>query len=67
MVESEPYSKIGRTHCLYIWIRVAGLGPHFLLANSREWWNLLLQHSKMSSKCFWKVSFESKIMPRNFT
>ena len=36
MVESEPYSKIGQTHCLYIWIRVAGLGPHFLLANSRK-------------------------------
>ena len=29
MVESEPYSKIGRTHCLYIWIKVAGLGPIF--------------------------------------
>ena len=36
MVESEPYSEIGQTHCLYIWIRVAGLDPHFLLANSRK-------------------------------
>ena len=36
MVESEPYPKIGRTHCLYIWIGVGGLGPHFLLANSRK-------------------------------
>ena len=34
MVESEPYSEIGQTHCLSIWISVDGLGPHFLLANS---------------------------------
>ena len=67
MVEREPYSKIGRTHCLYIWIRVAGLGLHFLLANSRKWWYLLLQRSRMSSKCGWKVSFELKVMPKNFT
>ena len=31
MVESEPYSNIGQRHCLYIWIRVAGIWPHFLL------------------------------------
>ena len=67
MVESEPYSKIGRTHCLWIWIRVAGLGPHFLLANSLKRWYLWLQGSRMFSKCFWKVSFELKIMPKNFT
>ena len=36
-VERELYSKIGQTHCLYVWIRVAGLGPHFLLANSHKW------------------------------
>ena len=36
MVESELYSEIGPTHCLQIWIRVAGLGPHFLLASSRK-------------------------------
>ena len=42
---------------------MAGLGPHFLLANSRKRWYLLLQHSRMSSKCGWKVSFESKVMP----
>ena len=67
MVESEPYSKIGRTHCFYIWIRVAALGPHFLLASSRKQWYPWLQCSKTSSKCFWKVSFELKIMPKNFT
>ena len=46
---------------------MAGLGPHFLLANSRKQWYLLLQRSRMSSKCDWKVSFESKVMPKNFT
>ena len=45
---------------------MAGLGPHFLLASSRKRWYLWLQRSKTSSKCFWKVSFESKIMPKNF-
>ena len=34
MVEIEPFSKIGGTHCLKIWIRVDGLGPHSLLASS---------------------------------
>ena len=44
---------------------MAGLGPHFFLANSHKRWYLWLQHSRMSSKCFWKVSFESKITPKN--
>ena len=26
----------------------------------------MLQQSRMSSKCFWKVSWESKVIPRNF-
>ena len=67
MVESETYSKIGRTHCLKIWISVDGLGTYFLLANSLKRWYLVLQRSRMSSKCFLKVSWESKVMPRNFT
>ena len=29
MVESEPYLKTGRTHCLYFCNMVDGLGPHF--------------------------------------
>ena len=62
IVETESYSKIGRTHFLKIWIKVAGLGPHFLLTRSRR-----LQRSRMSSKCFLKLSWESKVMPRNFT
>ena len=46
---------------------MAGLGLHFLLANSRKRFYLLLQCSRMSSKCGWKVRFESNIMPKNFT
>ena len=46
---------------------MAGLGQHFLLANSHKRWYLLLQRSRMSSKCGWKVSFESKVMLKNFT
>ena len=42
-----------------------GLGPHFLLADSLNLWYLVLQRSKMSSKCFLKLSWESKVMPRN--
>ena len=41
------------------------LGPHFLLASSLRWWYLVLQRSRMSSKCFLKSSWESKVMPRN--
>ena len=44
-----------------------GLGPHFLLASSLKWWYLVLQWSRISSKCFLKVSWESKVIPRNFT
>ena len=44
-----------------------GLGPHFLLASSLKRWYLVLQRSRMSSKCFLKVSWESKVIPRNFT
>ena len=44
-----------------------GLGPHFLLANSLKRWYLVLQRFRMSSKCFLKVSWESKVIPRNFT
>ena len=67
MVESEPYSKIGRTHCCKFGLVWMGLGPHFLLANSLKRWYLVLQQSRMSSKCFLKVSCESKVIPRNFT
>ena len=67
MVEREPYSKIGRMQCLQSCISVNGLSPHFLLANSLKRWYLVLQRSRMSSKCFLKVSWESKVMPRNFT
>ena len=63
-VETEPYSKIGRTHCLQIRIKVAGLGPHFLLIKSLRRWYLVLQRSRMSSKCFLKLSWESKVMPK---
>ena len=42
-----------------------GLGPHFLLANSLKWWYLVLQQSRMSLKCFLKVSWESKVIPKN--
>ena len=40
-------------------------GPHFLLANSLNRWYLVLQRSKMSSNCFLKLSWESKVMPSN--
>ena len=33
-VESEPFPKMGRTHCLYIWIMVDGPGPHFRLTSN---------------------------------
>ena len=46
---------------------MAGLGSHFLLTSSRKRYYLLLQHSRMSSKCGWKVSFKSKVMPKNLT
>ena len=32
-VKREPYSKLGWTDCLYIWIMVDGLGPHFWLTS----------------------------------
>ena len=67
MVERELYSKIGQTYCLYIWIRVYQLGPHFLLASSLKWWYLVLQWSRMSSKFFLKMSWKSKVTHRNFT
>ena len=44
-----------------------GLSPHFLLASSFDRWYLVLQRSRMSSKRFWKVSWELKVIPRNFT
>ena len=44
-----------------------GLDPHFLLASSLKLWYLVLQRSRMSSKCFLKLSWESKVIPRNFT
>ena len=46
---------------------MAGLGRHFLLANSCKRWYLLLQRSRISSKYGWKVNFELKVMPKNFT
>ena len=67
MVEREPCSKIGQTHFLKIWIRVDGLGPHFLFPSSLKRWYLVLQLSRMSSKCFLKVTWESKVIPGNFT
>ena len=42
---------------------MAGLGPHFLLATSLKRWCLVLQRSRMSSKCFLKLSWESKMIP----
>ena len=44
-----------------------GLGPHFLLASSLKWWYLVLERSRMSFKCFLKVSWKSKVIPGNFT
>ena len=40
---------------------MAGLSPHFLLANSLKRWYLVLQRSRMPSKCFLKLSWESKV------
>ena len=37
--------------------------PPFLLTRSLRWWYLVLQQSRMSSKCFLKLSWESKVMP----
>ena len=42
---------------------VAGLGPHFFTRSLRRWY-LVLQRSKISSKCFLKLRWESKVMPR---
>ena len=56
MVEREPYSKIGRTHCLKVCNMVDGLGRHFLLTISLTRWYLVLQRPRISSKCFWNVS-----------
>ena len=47
-------------------IKVDGLGPHFLLANNLKRWCLVLQRSRTSSKCFKKLNWESKVIPRNF-
>ena len=46
---------------------MAGLGPHFLLASSLKRWYLVLQRSRMSSKYFLKLSWESKVITKNFT
>ena len=67
MVERELYSKIGRTHCLYICSMVDGLGPHFLLVKSLIRFYLALQCPRISSKCFLKVNLELKVIPKNFT
>ena len=67
VVESEPYSKIGLTHCLWICNIVDGLGHHFVLTISLRQWYLVLQRLRISSKCFWNASLESKVIPRNFT
>ena len=67
MVESEPHWKVGRTYCLQICNMVNGLGSHFLLAISLTRCYLVLQRPRISSKCFWNVSLESKVIPRNFT
>ena len=67
MVEIELYSK-NWSDALFINLdQVDGLGLHFLLANSLKPWYLVLQQSRMSSKCFLKVSWKSKVIPRNFT
>ena len=34
-------------------------------ASSLRWWYLVLQRSRMSSKCILKLSWESKVMSRN--
>ena len=38
-----------------------------MLASSLNQWYLVLQQSRMYSKCFLKVSLELKVIPRNFT
>ena len=43
LIESEPYSKIGRTHCLLIRNMVDGLGPDVLLTISLTQWYLALR------------------------
>ena len=43
------------------------LGYHFLLVKSLIRWYLVLQHPRISSKCFLKVKLELKVIPRNFT
>ena len=35
-----------------------GLRPHFLLDGGLERWYLVLQRSRMSSKCFLKVNWD---------
>ena len=42
-------------------------GPHFWLLSNFNRLYLMLQQCRMSSKCFWKLSCESKVIPRNFT
>ena len=66
MVESEPYSKIGWTDRLKICNMVDGLCPHFLLTISLGPGVAAPEHC-VSSKCFWNVSLELKVIPRNFT
>ena len=52
IVERELYSKIGRTHYLWICNMVDGLGPHFLLVKSLIRWYLALQRPRISSEFF---------------
>ena len=41
--------------------------PHFWLTSNFYQLYLMLQRCRMSSECFWKLSCESKVIPRNFT
>ena len=52
---------------LFIDLQYGGrAGSPFLLTKSLIRWYLVLQCPRMSSKCFWKVNLESKVIPRNF-
>ena len=59
-------SNRGKRAILENWL-MDGLGLQFWSTCKFNRLYLTLQRCRMSSKCFWKVSRESKVIPRNFT
>ena len=49
------------------WYYGGRVGSPFLLTTSLKWCYLVLQGTRMSPKCFWKMSLESKAIRRKFT